>query len=64
LLASIAFIIVDEWWHGRSHPGANDQANINSFGSTVLAHDRTWMFLVAVILVLAIVLFLSVSLGA
>lgn len=64
LLASIAFILVDEWWYRRSHPAANDQANINSSGSTVVAGDRTWVFLVALILVLAIVLFLSVSLRA
>jgi hypothetical protein len=64
LLASIAFILVDEWWYRRSHPAANDQANFNSSGFTVLARDRTWVFLVAVILVLAIVLFLTVSLRA
>lgn len=45
LLASIAFILVDEWWYRRSHQAANDQANINSSGPTVLAPDRTWVFL-------------------
>lgn len=63
LLASIAFIIVDEWWYRRSHAGVHERANVESPASTGVARVRIRieLFLIAMILVLAIVLLFTLS---
>lgn len=61
LLASIAFMLVDQWWYRRSNPGAHERSNIDSSASTVVTRARSWVLMVAVILVLAVVVFIAVS---